>query len=229
MVKKRKKRKASKSLKPRHGKNVSFESAIFLFGLLNTSSDTAVIERAFKLALRDPGPVRDGLKAWLESQGVDVDALMSGESTTPTSKPEVMELAEPALKKGAEMATLAQIVDIYLFGKARTPENIVYAFYIGIRFAVARERKPTKVESKWIWEIALWIAKTSKIGALHWKELESRGPFDLKDWIADRKADARKKYETFLRQKKRAEATAEKAFQSLMSDLFGYGEDENIP
>jgi hypothetical protein len=209
----------------RNGKPISFESAIFIFALLNASADTTVIERALKLALRGPDLIRDALQTWLPEHGVNIDALMAEEPTTKASKAEVMELVEPFLKRGSEMAVFAQIADIYLFGKERTPENIVYAFYIGTRFAIAREREPSNDEKKRIWEIALFLAQTSNIGAPYWADLESKGPVYLKDWIDERKEDARKKYETFLRQKKKAERTAEEAFKSLLSVMFGEDEE----
>lgn len=209
----------------RNGKPISFESAIFIFALLNASADTTIIERALKLALRGPDLVRDALNTWLPAHGVNVDALMAEEPATKASKAEVMEFVEPFLKRASEMAVFAQIADIYLFGKERTPENIVYAFYIGTRFVITREREPTSDEKKRIWEIALFLAQTSNIGAPYWADLESKGPVYLKDWIDERKEDARKKYETFLRQKKKAEGTAEKAFKSLMSVMFGEDEE----
>lgn len=220
-----KKGKADKPRQPRGGKPISFESAIFIFGLLNAGADQTAIERGIKLALRSSDLIGSALKAWLASRGVNVDELMAGEPTNPTSKAEVIEFVGPFLERGAEMATLAQIADIYLFGKERTPENIVYAFYIGTRFVRTREREPTAEEAKDIWDVALWVARNSNIGARQWKELESKGPIYLKDWIDERKEDARKRYETFLNQKKRAEATAEKALNSLMVDMFGGGED----
>lgn len=213
--------KDSKPRRPRRGKAVSVESVIFLFGLLNAGTDKAVIERAFKLGLRGPDLIKSGLRFWLESQGVDIDAFMNGEPIDPASQAEVKEMVEPALKRAAEMAAFAQIADLYIFGKAPTPKSLLYAFYIGTRFALVRERKPTKGESKLIWEIALWITQNSKIGAPHWRKLESRGEVYLKDWIQKRKDDARKKYETFLNQKRRAEATAEESLTSLVSDIFG--------
>lgn len=225
MSKKKRNEKGDKARPPRRGKRISFESAIFIFGLLSAGSDRATIERAFKLALRGPDLLSDFLRAWAVSQGEDVDRLMSGEPTTPATRAEVKELVEPFLKKGAEMVAFAQIADIYLFDKERTPENIVYAFYTGTRFVIAREREPTNEEAKRIWEITLWIAKNSKIGKTHWEELERQGPAYLKGWIDRRKEDARKKYVTFLSQKKRAEATAEEAFDSLITDMFGDQEE----
>ena len=226
MRKESKKGKLGKTRKSRGGKPISFESAIFIFGLLNAGADKSAIERALKLGLRSPDLIRDALMAFLLSQGANVDDLMAGEPTTPTAKSEVVEFVEPFLKRGAEMAAFAQIADIYLFGKDRTPENIVYAFYIGTRFVRTKDREPTKEEAKDIWETTLWISQNSKIGEIQWKELESKGPVYLKDWIDERKVDARKRYETFLIQKKRAEAIAEEALKKLMSDMFGNGEEK---
>lgn len=221
MSKNDKKGKAHKQGRPRRRKVVSVESVIFLFGLLNAGTDKAVIERALKLGLRGPDLIKDWLRFWLESQGVDIGAFMSGELTDPATQAEVKELVAPALKKAAEMAAFAQMADIYMFGKEPTPKKLLYAFYIGTRFALVRERAPTKRESKLIWEIALWITQNSKIGAPHWRKLENQGEVYLKDWIQKRKDDARKKYETFLNQKRRAVASAEESLTSLMSDIFG--------
>lgn len=202
-----------------HG-TISVEAATVCFALISSGYDTQTIDRAIKLALRGPDPIKAWLRGWLESQGQNVDLLLSGEPTACGSEAEVRELVEPALKRGAEIASIAQIVDIYLFRKDPNPDNIVYAFYIGARLFIARERKPTKDESKRIWKIALEIAKISKIGAPHWKELEDKSPTALNDWLAGIKENARKRFRTFLSQKKAAETSAESAIRSLMSLLF---------
>jgi len=194
--------------------------------MLNAGLEKSVIERTFKLALRGPDLIKNGLTTFLEPQGFNISELMLGEPTSPASQSEVRDLVEPFLKKGAEMTVLGQIADIYLFEKGRTPEDIVYAFYIGTRYALVRERKPTKEESKHIWEIALWIAQNSKIGAPYWKELESRGEVYLKDWLDLRKDTARKRFETFLKQKVRAELGAENALKSIMLQVFDDELDE---
>jgi len=226
MDSKSKTKKGKKPRQSRPGKNISFEAAILMFTFIGAISDKAVVERGLKLALRGPDLLRALLWSLMASQGIDLRPLMSGEGAAPATRAEVKELVEPLLKRGAEMATIAQIADIFLFSNERSPENIVYAFYTGIRYAVARERMPTKEESGQIWEIALLIARTSKSGEPHWKELEERDPQALEDWIDERKEDARKKYQTFLGQKRKAEATAQKAFGTLMADLFGRDESE---
>lgn len=205
---------------------ISFEAAILLFGILNASSDKGLLERAVKLALRGPEVLRTRLRAWLESHGVRLDSPMGGASR-PVSSAEVRELAELPLKRAAEMVAMAQICDIYLFGKNRTPENIVYAFYIGTRFAVVKERQPTKEESKRIWDITLEIARSSKIGAPHWHELECKGQVYLKEWLDVCKENARKRYQTFLNQKNRAQGSADDALKFIMTDLFDERENEN--
>lgn len=214
------------SLRTRHKNSVSIDSTILLFGLLNACLDRSAIDRALKLALRGPEFIRDGIKGLLEAQGLNVTALMQGEPATPASQAEVKQFVEPFLKKGAEMSTLAQITDIYLFEKDSTPENVVYAFYIGTRYMLVRERKPTKAESKRIWEIALWIAQNSKIGAPHWKELEDQGQVHLNDWLSTIKENARKRFETFLKHTERAELASNETVNSLLEAVFDMEEPQ---
>jgi|SRR6185369_3387808 len=204
----------------RHRGSVSIDSTILLFSLLNACLDKSVINHALQLALRGPEYIRDGIKTLLENQGLNINALINDQSGPPTSQLEVREFVEPFLRKGAEISTLAQIADIYLFAKDATAENVVYAFYIGTRYAFVRERKPTKEESKRIWEIALWIAKNSKVGAIHWKQLELRGQVHLNDWLNVMKENARKRFETFLRQKERASRASDASLEALLSAVF---------
>jgi len=124
------------------------------------------------------------------------------------------------------MSTLAQIADIYLFGKDPIPENVVYSFYIVTRYVLVRERKPTREESKRIWEIALWLAQNSKIGAPHWKELEDRGEVHLNDWLNIMKENARKRFETFLKHKERAELASNESLNSLLEAVFDMPEPQ---
>ena len=220
MSKKTGKGKSKKPGKPRRGKPLSFEAAIFTFAMLKWTANTPAIENGVKLALRDTD-LRDSLQSWLPSQADNIGNLMDGEPTTQPPKEEVKAFVEPFLRMGAETAVYAQVADLYLFSKERTPENLVYAFYNGARFFIAREREPTDEETKRIWEIALRLARTSKLGAPRWKELEDKGPVYLKDWIDARKEVARKRYETFLNRVKRASDTADEALKVLLSDMFG--------
>lgn len=59
--------------------------------------------------------------------GLDADDHFTREGGIEAANilPFMRELDEPLLKKGAKMTTIAQIADIFLFGKERTPENIV--------------------------------------------------------------------------------------------------------
>lgn len=183
-------------------------------------SDQAMPTRVAKLLLRGPVHIKDRVRTFLELHEEKVDQLMSGEPATPASETEVRTFVEPFLKRGIESATFARMADIYLFSKELTPESILFAFYILIRFAIAGERQPTLIETKLIWEFAEGLAQTSKIGAPQWKELESQGERALTNWLKPLKASARKKYETFLIRKKRLDASAEVVFQSLISMLF---------
>ena len=208
------------SSRTRHKNSVSIDSTILLFGLLNVCLDPSAIDHGLKLALRGPEFIRDGIKALLEGQGINITAMMQNGPNTPASQSEVKQFVEQFLKKGAEMSTLAQITDIYLFQKDSTPENVVYAFYSATRYILVRERKPTKAESKRIWEIALWIAQNSKIGAPHWKKLEDQGQVHLNDWLNIMKENARKRFETFLKHKVRAELASNESLNSLLEAVF---------
>lgn len=78
-----------------------------------------------------------------------------------------------------------------------------------------------------IWSVTLQIVHESNIGARHWEELERKGEVALKDWLDVVKENARKRFKTFLSQKKTMEESADKAFQSLFSFLFdGEGADD---
>lgn len=209
-----------KIMKKRRKPSVSVDSTILLFGILNVCLDPSAIEHGLKLALLGPAFIRDGITALLGTQGINVAAMLQNEPTTPASQAEVKQFVDLFLRKGAEMSTLAQITDIYLFEKDPTPENVVYAFYIATRYVLVRERKPTKVESKRIWEIVLWIAQNSKIGARHWKELEEQGPIHLNDWLNATKENARKRFETFLKHKERAEQASNETVNSLLEAVF---------
>lgn len=201
-------------------RSVSIDSTILLFGLLNVCLDRSAIEHGLRLALRGPEFIRDGIKTLFATQGINVTAIMQNEGNIPASQLEVKQFVELFLKKGAEMSTLAQITDVYLFEKDSTPENVVYAFYIATRYTLVRERKPTKAESKRIWEIALWIAQNSKIGAPHWKELEDQGQVHLNDRLLTMKENARKRFETFLKHKERAELASNESLNSLLEAVF---------
>ena len=85
---------------------------------------------------------------------------------------------------------------------------------------LVRERKPTKAESKRIWEIALWIAQNSRIGTPHWKELEDKGQLHLNDWLRTMKENARKRFETFLKHKERADLASNESLNSLLNAVF---------
>jgi hypothetical protein len=201
--------------KPKVGSAISVESAAFLFALASAGLNQSVKDQVIKLALRGPDVIKDPLKNWLISLGVNPDGL-GVDLSTPATKEEVKALMQPLLKDATELASLGQIVDTYIFTDL-TPDSIVYAFYIGIRFVIAKEKPPTPQESKRIWELTLRFAQTSKLGRKRWKELRTESANALDDWLSDLKESARKKYETFLRQKKTIDANAEVTFKSLVS------------
>jgi hypothetical protein len=224
MMRTPKKKGATKKRQRRGDQSISVEAAAMAFAFLSVVTNNASLEQAVKLALRAPEPMRTWARQFVEAGGGNVD-LISG-NATPATKAEVMGLAAPSLKNGIGMVSVAQLFDIYLLGRDRTPENVVYTFYIMFRFWVAGERRPSKEQINRIWALVLEVASTSNIGASHWKELESKGPYALNDWLDEVKANSRKKFKTFLSQKKRLEATADKTFRSLMGFLFDDSEQE---
>jgi len=85
--------------KNRHRESISVDSTILFFGLLHACSDPTAIDRGLKLVLRGPEFLSEGLKALLETQGVNVSALMQDEPNAPVSQLEVREFVEPFLKR----------------------------------------------------------------------------------------------------------------------------------
>lgn len=226
MEKKPEKKKRKKRGAPKRDLFISVEAAAMVFAIFDAMSKSEMPQRVAKLLLRGPDLIKNNVRAILESHGENVDQLMVGEPTTPISASEVREFVDPFLKKGLESTNFTRMVDIYLFRNEPTPESILFTFYILIRLAIARERKPKKLEAKLIWNIAETITRNSKIGAPKWEELESRGGDALKDWLRPIKESARKKYETFLIRKKRHEASAERIFTTITSMLFGTEETQ---
>lgn len=99
-------------------------------------------------------------------------------------------------------------------------DGIVYVLYIIIRFCIARDSKPTADQNKRIWSTTLSLTERSTIGGRHWRELEKKGKVYLDDWIHNVKENARKRFKTFMSQKKRMEANADRAFGELFALFF---------
>lgn len=190
------------------------------FAIFSLANDQEEGDRAAKLALRGPDPIRQATRAILEMQGRDVDQMLVGEPDTPVTRAEVKEFATATFRKGAGMTGLTQLLSIYILDESSTPEEIIYVGYIFLRFVVVGEREPSSEESKWIWDAALKFARYSNIAGRRWKELEEQGQIHLDDWLDETKEKARKKFQTFLSRKKRIEATVEETFKNLMSLLF---------
>ena len=215
MKPKPKKRRQSKG-----GKQISLDTASLAFAILIAGSSNEQLERIARLALRGPDLIKFVMAALLTHLGANADVLMQGQPTTPASKEELIELTKPILQEGARLASFAQLFDLYLLNRQPTAESVVYVFYMIIRYIVSQEQEPSKEQSKIIWEFTLYIARASKIGEKHWRDLESRGQPYLEDWLDEVKESARKKFKTFRNQKKRMEGNADKTFKSLFNFLF---------
>jgi hypothetical protein len=221
------KKKGKKRRQSSRGLSTSAEAAALAIAILNLGADKSLIEGLLKLALRAPNElIRNWLRSFLEQQRVSVDSLLSGEPTTPASKAELIQLATPALKAATDCISVAQLIDLYLIKKSQSPDDLVFAFYIGVRLYIANERVPSKDESKRIWEIVLLLTHQSKIGARHLQELERRGQIYVEDWLEGVKDKARKKFQTFLNQKRQIEKNADRSFHWLLAFLFDSNESD---
>jgi hypothetical protein len=220
------KSKSKKQSRPRRGKPVSIYSAILFLGAAGVVHERPVVEQALRLALRSSEPWGNELRGFFSSKGMNVEGALGPDASRPTAKEEVLALAEPYIKMGRDWAAWAQIADIYYFNTARSPENVVYMFYNLVRFYIAGDKRPTKEQYKQIWDFTLRFARVSRKGVPHWKKLKEESPTALEDWLAPVKETARKRYKkTFLRQKRRADRTAEESLKNLMEDFFGNAED----
>ncbi len=220
-MKKSGKRKSKKRRQPKRSRYTTAEAAALAVAMLVAGTNKSSIERLIKLSLRAPDDLIRNVAAFLLTQhGENVEAWLSGEPAALASKEELIEVAKPALKTATDCISAAQLFDLYLIGKAQTPEDIIFAFYIGARMFIAQERTPTKGQSKFIWEIAVDLTRRSKIGGLHLQELEQQGQVHFDSWLEEVKEKARKKFLTFVRQKRQIEKNANKSFNWLLSFLF---------
>jgi len=144
---------------------------------------------------------------------------MQDEPNAPVSQLEVREFVEPFLKKGAEMSTLAQIADRYLSKKIRPPKMSFMHSTSGPGYMLVRERKPTKAEAAHLGDRLVDRAKL-KNRCASLEELEDKGQLHLNDWLRTMKENARKRFETFLKHKERADLASNESFNSLLEAVF---------
>jgi hypothetical protein len=212
--------------RPTKRRTISLEGAALAFAMFSLAYDQQESERAAKLALRGPEPLRQMARAFLEMRGKDVDQMLSEEPDAAATKVEAKELAASLFKKGSALAAGTQLLSTYLLDESSTPEGIISISYIFLRLVHVGEREPSAEESKQIWDAALEIARHSNIAGRRWKEEQEKGQVHLDGWLEDAKEKARKKFQTFLSRKQRVEAAAEETFKNLMSILFGEEGDE---
>ncbi|HEY0377225.1 MAG TPA: hypothetical protein VGC87_09730 [Pyrinomonadaceae bacterium] len=230
MTKQPVKRKSKRRRQPKRSRYTTAEAAALAVAILVAGTDKSSIERLIKLALRAPDELIRNLTAFLLAQhGENIEAWLSNEPTTPASKEELVEITKPVLKIATNYISMAQLLDIYLIGKAQSPDDVLFAFYIGARMLISQERTPSKEESRRIWELTVDITRRSKIGGRHLQELEQRGQVYLDSWLEEVKEKARKKFLTFVRQKKQTEENANKSFNWLLSFLFDADENAQNP
>lgn len=212
--------------RPTKRRTISLEGAALAFAMFSLVYDQQESERAAKLALRGPEPLKQMARAFLAMRGQDVDQMLSEEPDTSVTKAEAKEFAASMFRKGAALAGFTQLLSVYMLDESSTPEEIISVSYIFLRVSLVGEREPSAEESKRIWDAALEIARHSNIAGRRWKEKQEEGQVHLDEWLEDAKEKARKKFQTFLSRKQRVEADAEETFKNLMSILFGKEGDE---
>jgi hypothetical protein len=134
---------------------------------------------------------------------------------TPATKEEVKAFLGPVLASAATLMSLGHMIDEYLWDLGA--EGVAYLFYAGARYFMVGERTPNHAERHEIWSQTWTLTKASNIGSKHWAELERKGGNGLESWKAEVQESARKKYKTFLRQKKKVDASSTRVLETLMS------------
>jgi hypothetical protein len=193
--------------RPKTGDAISVEAAALLCAFVALKSNPNATAYGFNLALRGSVDMRE----FLGFSG-------SRDTFPPASKEQVKEFLTPFLKSAVEVASWGRMLDSYIWDP--TPDDVVFASYAITRWCVAREREPSASEKKLIWEWTVRLAKGSYVAGKYWSELEKENIQKLDAWVAYLKEAARKRYETFLRQKRSIDATAAEAFDTLIS-IFG--------
>jgi hypothetical protein len=198
--------------RPTTGSAISVEAASMLCTVALVTSNPPLLTHAFYLALRGPEDVKKIVEPFAQAFGFDIQ---SPELQTPVTKEEVKAFLAPVLASAATLASLGHMFDEYLWDL--TPDGVAYLFYSGIRFFKFGNRTPNHSERREIWRRTWTLIKASHIGRKHWADLETKGGNALKDWQMGVQESARKKYKTFLRQKKKVDASSASALETLMS------------
>lgn len=176
------------------------------------TSNPPLLTHAVYLALRGPEDVKKIVEPFAQAFGFNIQ---SPELQTPVTKEEVKAFLAPVLTSAATLASLGHILDEYLWDL--TPEGVAHLFYAGARYFKVGDRTPNHAERHEIWNQTWKLTKASHIGRKHWAYLETKGGNALKDWKMEVQESARKKYKTFLRQKKKVDASSVRALETLMS------------
>jgi hypothetical protein len=178
---------------------------------LITTSPPYLTQAVF-LALRGPEDIKRLMEPFAKPFGFN---FQSPEFQTPATEEEVKAFLGPVLASAATLMSLGHMIDEYLWDL--TAEGVAYLFYAGTRYLKVGDRTPTHAERHEIWSQTWTLTKASHIGSKHWSELEQKGGNALEVWKTEVQESARKKYKTFLRQKKKVDASSAKALETLMS------------
>lgn len=198
--------------RPMTGSAISLEAASLLCSVAFITSSPPALRHAVYLALRGSKDIKKLAGPFAQPFGFD---LQSPEFQTPATKEEVKAFLGPVLVSAATLMSLGHMIDAYLWDL--TAEGVAYLFYAGARYLKVGDRTPNHAERHEIWTQTWTLTKASHIGSKHWAELERKGGNALENWKTEVQESARKKYKTFLRQKKKVDATSAKALETLMS------------
>ncbi|HJP90318.1 MAG TPA: hypothetical protein VJ875_00075 [Pyrinomonadaceae bacterium] len=103
------------------------------------------------------------------------------------------ERLEAPLKQAAELLVGAQVLNGFV--RYRTPERAVTFVYIAFRYILYAGKKPTRAQSRDLWQRVWVTARQFPIVAHEYEQREQAG--DLKDWVNEVQATARRQLRTF--------------------------------
>ena len=198
--------------RPMTGSAISVEAASLLCTLAFVTSSPPMVTHAISLALRGPEDIKKLVEPFARQFGFN---FQSPQFQTSATKEEVKAFLGPVLASAATLMSLGHMIDEYLWDL--TADGIAHLFYAGVRYFKVGDRTPNHAERHEIWSQTWTLTKASHIGSKRWAELEQKGGNALEDWRTEVQESARKKYKTFVRQKKKVDASSAKALGTLMS------------
>ena len=143
--------------------------------------------------------------------------MMNDASNRPTPD-ELKQKMELPLKQAAELLVTAQVLNGFV--RHKTPERAITFLYIVFRYALYVGNTPNREQSIELWQQVWSTARQFPIVAHEYEQREQAG--NLKDWIDEVQATARRQLRTFKRQlpriQKNIAGTYNKAYQAFLGE-----------